>query len=187
MSCRTERSNPPADISWVIDGRRLPSTGAVTADSQGGWITTSNITTTLTGSARNVKTFSCYVSNKALGETIVETKMLSILHPPDPPDIFGYQPGTAIQAGSLQRLTCVAMGGNPLATVVWFKGGQKLESRITKSGTTSSSEISIVVKEDDNGAEYRCEASNSATKKPLTKTVRLNVHCKYIQRCILKG
>lgn len=108
----------------------------------------------------------------------METKMLSILHPPDRPTISGYQSGRAVQAGTLQRITCAAMGGNPLAKVVWYKGKRKLDSINTKTGTISTSEISIVVEENDNGAEYKCKASNSATKTPLVAKIKLNVHCK---------
>jgi hypothetical protein len=103
-----------------------------------------------------------------------------ITAPPDPPSIFGYQEATAIRAGSLQRLTCVVNGGNPPPTLKWFVGDDEIKSGIASvSGQVVSSELSIVAKDSDNGAEYRCEASNSATgDSPLTASVHLTVHCK---------
>ncbi|GFX09902.1 nephrin [Trichonephila clavipes] len=41
--------------------------------------------------------------------------------PPSPPKIVGYEEGTPIKSGDFQRFTCVAIGGNPLATLRWFK------------------------------------------------------------------
>ncbi|GIY45704.1 hypothetical protein CEXT_80601 [Caerostris extrusa] len=45
----------------------------------------------------------------------------------------------------------------------------------TQSGTTS--ELLIRTEASDNGATYRCEARNSALKKPLTAAVELSVLC----------
>jgi hypothetical protein len=38
--------------------------------------------------------------------------------------------------------------------------------------------LAIITKDSDNGAQYRCEASNSATTDPLSVTIQLTVHCK---------
>jgi hypothetical protein len=38
--------------------------------------------------------------------------------------------------------------------------------------------LAIITKDSDNGAQYRCEASNSATTDPLSATIQLTVHCK---------
>lgn len=44
MSCITGSSNPAVEVSWVVDGRPMMSTQAVTEDIAGGWITSSNVT-----------------------------------------------------------------------------------------------------------------------------------------------
>lgn len=41
-----------------------------------------------------------------------------------------------------------------------------------------SAEITILANVTDNQAQYRCEASNSATEIPLFESTTLNVHCK---------
>lgn len=46
------------------------------------------------------------------------------------------------------------------------------------TGSGVSSELVIRVHVSDNGVHYRCEATNSALKKPLTAFVRVTVKCK---------
>ncbi|XP_054154061.1 nephrin-like isoform X2 [Oppia nitens] len=178
MTCHTERSNPPSELSWVVDGRPVTATNSIVADPLGGWVSSANVTVVVTPQDRNMKMLSCYAINQALGETIVETAVLSILYPPDPPNIFGYTEGTSIRAGSLQRLTCVCNGGNPLCNLKWFKGETEIISGTTVStnGNVVSNEIAIITKDSDNGAQYRCEASNSATIEPLIAIIQLTVH-----------
>ena len=101
---------------------------------------------------------------------------------PGPPSILGYQEDTSIRAGSLQRLTCVVHGGNPLPELKWFKGDEEIKSGLTPSsnGNVVSNELAVVTKDSDNGAMYRCEASSTATgDTPLVASIRLTVHCEF--------
>lgn len=52
MICTTDRSNPPADVSWVVNGRAVQAPSSSIADPRGGWITTSNMTVTITSHVR---------------------------------------------------------------------------------------------------------------------------------------
>jgi hypothetical protein len=145
MTCRTERSNPPSELSWVVDGRPVTATNTIVADPLGGWVSSANVTVVVTPQDRNMKMLSCYAINQALGETIVETSVLSILYAPDPPNIFGYTEGNSIRAGALQRLTCVCNGGNPLCTLKWFKGDTEVTqaTQVTTNGNVVSNEIGL--------------------------------------------
>ncbi|GBP60622.1 Nephrin [Eumeta japonica] len=99
--------------------------------------------------------------------------------PPDPPSaplITGYVPGTVLAAGTVQKLACISTGGNPLATLIWYKNDKKIHSVTKTTEKSVSSEISILTNVTDNQAQYRCEATNSATEIPLFETVTLNVH-----------
>jgi hypothetical protein len=49
-----------------------------------------------------------------------------IIVPPGEPNIQGYTEGVAIAAGTVQKLACISMGGNPLATLTWFKNDKKV-------------------------------------------------------------
>uniref|UniRef100_A0A182IZP9 Uncharacterized protein n=1 Tax=Anopheles atroparvus TaxID=41427 RepID=A0A182IZP9_ANOAO len=46
--------------------------------------------------------------------------------PPGPPIISGYTEGSIIPTGSKQKLMCVSSGGNPLATLTWYKNDKKV-------------------------------------------------------------
>ncbi|GFR03984.1 uncharacterized protein TNCT_497871 [Trichonephila clavata] len=51
----------------------------------------------------------------------------------------------------------------------------RISTPVITSGSSVSSELVIRVQLTDNGAFYRCEANNSALKKPLSAFVRLSV------------
>ncbi|KFM57797.1 Nephrin, partial [Stegodyphus mimosarum] len=176
MFCTTDRSNPPADVSWVVEGRSVQAATSITADPRGGWITTSNVTYTISGHERNMKMFSCYAVNKALSETLVESAVVSVLYPPEPPTILGYTEGTPIETGQTQQMTCISQGGNPLPNLKWFRKDKELVSSTTTNNNIVSAESSITVDDNDNGVEYRCEASNSASNVPMFATTRLTVY-----------
>lgn len=46
--------------------------------------------------------------------------------PPSAPIISGYLEGSIIPAGSIQKLVCISSGGNPLATLNWYKNDKKV-------------------------------------------------------------
>lgn len=46
--------------------------------------------------------------------------------PPGPPIISGYTEGSVVPAGSRLKLMCVSSGGNPLATLTWYKNDKKV-------------------------------------------------------------
>lgn len=49
-----------------------------------------------------------------------------ILDPPSQPIIHGYVEGTAVEAGTVQKISCTSTGGNPLATLTWYKNDKKV-------------------------------------------------------------
>ncbi|XP_054719149.1 nephrin-like [Uloborus diversus] len=176
MSCSAGPSNPPSKLTWYIDGKLEPSTTSEVEVSKGGWLTTSNITVTLTRQDPDNKTFACHADSDALKETIKEAVSFSVVYPPSPPSIMGYEEGTPIKSGDFQTFTCVAIGGNPLATLRWFKRDREVRGITSISGSGVFSEIVIRADASDNGAIYRCEAINSATDKALISNIKLTVH-----------
>ncbi|KAG0716041.1 Nephrin [Chionoecetes opilio] len=95
--------------------------------------------------------------------------------PPDPPVILGYERGTLLRKGNPKRFSCVSNGGNPLATLTWFKGSQELPSETRHEAGNAIADLDITVSESDNNAEYRCEATNTATLEPLVNATNLSV------------
>ena len=63
-------------------------------------------------------------------------------------------------------------------SIFFYLGDTLLEYRNTSIGNIASGEIEIPIKADDNGAMYKCTASNKATEVPLEAVKKLTVHCK---------
>lgn len=98
--------------------------------------------------------------------------------PPSTPIITGYLEGSVIPAGSNQKLLCMSSGGNPPATLTWYKNDKKITANTKAQDNSVQSELLINANITDNQARYRCEAQNSATDVPLFETKVLSVHCK---------
>ncbi|KAK2152414.1 hypothetical protein LSH36_329g02058 [Paralvinella palmiformis] len=176
LKCETSISNPPAVISWFSRGRLIDSIITSTKPSpKGGFITTSEIEVTLTSNDDQV-VYQCNGNNEALGLGAMDTISLKVVYPPGQPTITGYTEGREVTAGQIQSMTCQSMGGNPPATLTWWKGNEQLQAVSTRNFGLVSSQVSFILKPDDNGAEYRCNATNPATAKPLLAKVTLQVN-----------
>ena len=55
--------------------------------------------------------------------------------PPEKPEIQGYMEGETIRMGETVTLVCESYGGNPLASIVWYKNNQRIDHSYTTSGT----------------------------------------------------
>ncbi|XP_070393906.1 nephrin-like isoform X3 [Dermacentor albipictus] len=176
VSCTTAPSNPAAEVSWRLDGRAVqPASDQSTVQNKNGWITSSNLTITLTRQDPDVKSFTCIAENHKLQATVVQTVTVKVIYPPRAPVIIGYDEGTPIVANSVQRIKCVSIGGNPLPSVKWYKGTKEYSSLSTVTGSGVSSVLEIMAQPDDNQATFHCKASNSATTEPLTTSVKTTV------------
>ncbi|XP_017044355.1 nephrin isoform X1 [Drosophila ficusphila] len=176
LTCTTAPSNPPAEIKWMVGGRQVRNATSKTIVSpEGGWTTTSNITATVEPNKRSLVAI-CHGLNMQLTENVVSTHTINVLYPPAPPLISGYMEGQIIPAGSVQKLLCVSSGGNPLATLTWYKNDKRINSVIRAADKSVSAEITVLANVSDNQAQYRCEASNSATEIPLFQSTTLSVH-----------
>ena len=81
--------------------------------------------------------------------------------------------------GQTVSLVCESYGGNPLATIIWYKNGQRIDHSYTTMGSKSKNVLRFVAGPDDNKAKYRCEASNSMLAAPLVAEVVMSVQCKF--------
>ncbi|XP_013380213.1 nephrin isoform X1 [Lingula anatina] len=176
LSCVSSNSNPAAKITWIAKGQQLSgATERVIEAPEGGYKTYSNLTVPLTDSENDV-IYECQATNEALGQMARADVTLRVLYPPNNPVISGYTAGTPIRAKSVQTLSCSASGGNPRATITWWKGDEELPSSDKSVGKIAIGEIQFIAQASDNLAEYRCNATNEATITPLLDTARLTVH-----------
>ena len=60
--------------------------------------------------------------------------LLLVTDPPERPEIHGYSEGETIRMGETVSLVCESFGGNPLASVVWYKNNQRIDHSYTTSG-----------------------------------------------------
>ncbi|VEN63224.1 unnamed protein product [Callosobruchus maculatus] len=176
LTCTTANSNPPAEIKWIVAGRQVRNaTSRTVVSPEGGWITTSNITTVVEPNRRSLVVI-CHGLNMQLTENVVSTHTINVLYPPSPPIIQGYVAGSHIPSGTVQKIACTSSGGNPLATLTWYKNDKKIHSTVKTTDRSVSAEITILTNVTDNEARYRCEAANSATEIPLFETITMSVY-----------
>ncbi|XP_065200596.1 nephrin-like isoform X2 [Planococcus citri] len=177
LNCTTGVSNPAASIKWTIDGRQVHNTTYKSeAEPHIGWISSSVISIPITPDRSNIIVI-CHAVNSYVEENVVNTHTINVLYPPEAPIISGYTPGEYIESGTVKTLKCKSTGGNPLASLMWYKNDKKIDKVPVKSDkSTVYSEYSIFVNATDNEAIYKCEASNLATDIPLFKIVKLNVY-----------
>ncbi|XP_022909293.1 nephrin isoform X2 [Onthophagus taurus] len=176
LTCTTANSNPPAEIKWMVGGKQVKNATSRTVISpEGGWVTTSNITAIVEPNKKSLVVI-CHGLNMQLTENVVSTYTINVLHPPSSPFIHGYTEGQTVQVGSIQKISCTSSGGNPLASLTWYKNDKKIHSVTKTTDKSVTAEITILTNVTDNEARYRCEAANSATEIPLFETITMKVH-----------
>ena len=99
--------------------------------------------------------------------------------PPERPEILGYTEGETIRMGQTVSLVCESYGGNPLASIIWYKNGQRVDHSYTTMGSKSKNVLRFVAAADDNNAKYRCEAANVMVAEPLVAEIVMSVFCKF--------
>lgn len=67
-----------------------------------------------------------YVS--LLAFVVISVPIELITDPPSQPFIHGYTKGQSIPIGTLQKISCTSTGGNPLATITWYKNDKKVHA-----------------------------------------------------------
>ncbi|KAF0301133.1 Nephrin [Amphibalanus amphitrite] len=175
MSCITSSSNLPANISWVINGETLNNTSQETSVAgDGGWISSSNISTVVPIGMRQDMTVACYGLNPRSGAPKSD-------YPPEPPTILGYESGSHLRAGERVSLSCVSQGGNPPATLTWYRGDTELASSTEVRDSVARSVVTFQVDHADNGRVYTCHSTNSKLGGVQSASVELSVYCKLMK------
>lgn len=57
--------------------------------------------------------------------------------PPSQPFIHGYTEGTHVPAGTVQKISCTSSGGNPLASLTWYKNDKKVSFNCKQSNNAT--------------------------------------------------
>ncbi|XP_059482331.1 nephrin isoform X2 [Neocloeon triangulifer] len=121
--------------------------------------------------------YTCEARHEALAKEypLRTAVQLSVLYPPGEPHIEGYTEGETIRRGQQVELSCRSRGGNPPAQLVWYRNDLQVNMMYHSKGRYSENFYKFTAKASDNGARFRCEASNVRSVKPLKAEVKLTV------------
>jgi len=175
FECSTSNSNPPVEIWWVVDGRAVQGNHTRKFSSEsGGWKTKTNISVRVEPGDKNIH-IQCHAVNQEVAVTKVESHTLSVLYAPEAPKITGYTEGEVLKGGSMRRIMCTSAGGNPLATIKWYRSGQEIASDYSTGENYATATLDLMVNMTDNGAAYKCVASSKVMAEPKEESIRMMV------------
>ncbi|XP_064617185.1 kin of IRRE-like protein 1 isoform X2 [Liolophura sinensis] len=108
---------------------------------------------------------------------------LSVLLPPEPPQIENARSVIAVILNQPTNITCRANGGKPAATITWLKGGLMVTDHVFTSAVPQAdgkrmdaiSSLTISPSKSDSGKQVACHAMNEAMVDPYTTSAILDV------------
>ncbi|XP_069983545.1 synaptogenesis protein syg-2-like [Penaeus vannamei] len=176
LSCVTTAANPPATLSWRINGEEAETSPPLERqDGQGGWVTSSQLVRragdTLSLTEARVE---CAALHPALKADLTRTRLINVIRSPERPVLEVDSRGKLV-TGSILELTCATQGGFPPPKIQLFKGGAQLEVSVKQRGNATRARAALKVAPADNGAEVRCQVSNAATPEPLAATATISL------------
>ncbi|GFN86153.1 Down syndrome cell adhesion molecule, partial [Plakobranchus ocellatus] len=173
LVCEARNGKPAATIEWFLNGNMRLTSNITQVDGKepGSKLFTATSTLTIPLSnyrQQNGNVYTCRAYNIALiGPKPSTTVDLSILYPPGPPQLEGYN-GRVLRVGITLSLRCTSQGGNPTGKVIWYRNGRGIDwsSRTTENRDSSLShsvnEYSFAVTADDDNAVYSCHVTSEA-------------------------
>ncbi|GIY74128.1 synaptogenesis protein syg-2 [Caerostris extrusa] len=129
LNCRSDVSNPPSELTWLVDDVTFEPQDTTIHVVENGWYTTSNLTAIINRQFQNksIKVFKCIGHNSQRHEKVFQTFNVSVLYPPETPLITGYEEGSELREGDHQSFTCTALAGNPPADLRWYRGETEVQ------------------------------------------------------------
>ena len=182
ISCAVYDARPAASVVLKRLGTEYSTTASEETQEPG---TASNLITTrvkfkfIPRSSDNLIPFTCSATHNTLsGGQMEVTRTLEVLYPPNAPvvSVQGHNAEDTLRSGQSITLKCESYGGNPLATLEWYKNDEKIDtSYITHDQHKSVNIHTFTASEDDNNAKFKCEAKNPYLTSPHEASVELSV------------
>ncbi|XP_008826276.1 nephrin isoform X1 [Nannospalax galili] len=181
LCCVTKSSRPRVLLRWWLGGRQLLPTDETVMDGlHGGHISMSNLTF-LVRREDNGLSLTCEAFSDAFSkETFKKSLTLNVKYPAQRLWIEGPPAGQYIRTGTRVRLVCLAIGGNPDPSLIWYKDSRTVtEPRqpqdprpvqlgsLEKSGSTISRELVLIIGPSDNLAKFSCKAGQLSASTQL--------------------
>ncbi|CAO4387142.1 unnamed protein product [Caenorhabditis nigoni] len=189
IQCKSLPSNPASQITWVINGRTVPTPTQREFFMENGIVSSSNISVhsnELSQDAHQINV-ECIATNPE--GSSAKQHLIKIIAPPKAPRITGLEDRKFFE-GDIVNVTCEAQGGNPLAELSWYRGSEKHLVKGRKkmkwsqvngahnevAGFSSFSTLALRVDRTMNTQRLKCEATNAALDEPLIESQYLSVY-----------
>ncbi|XP_062031978.1 nephrin [Lepus europaeus] len=175
LPCMAQGGNPPAMLQWLKNGQPL-STAWGTEHIQA--VARSVLVMTVRPEDHGAR-LSCEASNSVSAGTREQSVTLQVTFPPSAITILG----SASQSENKNvTLSCITKSSRPRALLQWWLGGRQLlptEETVMDGlhgGYISMSNLTYLVRREDNGLTLTCEAFSEAfTKETFKKSLTLSV------------
>ncbi|XP_022648172.1 nephrin-like [Varroa jacobsoni] len=177
LSCWVRDTKPPANIRWYRNNQLFDKEKVHRRVDTNGDRELSSIFTKVEIYPRHDDSraaYTCEAQHPALKAPLRASLVMSVLYPPGEPEIHG-QPETQLQSGDTLTLACLSRGGNPPARLDWFRNDVSVRSRYRQGTHEATATHSVVLVDRDDGAVFRCDASNSVTHQPLSTAITIHV------------
>ncbi|XP_059086903.1 synaptogenesis protein syg-2-like [Tigriopus californicus] len=182
LRCTVYDARPKAKIIWYRQNSEFYTANRQDEDRPSalggdeGRITSISIIRFSPTNMDNGITWACEAQHSAITYAPLRSSVvLSVLHPPGPPEITGYIEGETKRLGQPVTLNCISSGGNPLANISWYRNGILVDTSHTASGSESRNTYPFLASTEDNNAHFRCEAHNELSAKPMATEIVLSV------------
>ncbi|XP_047383380.1 nephrin [Sciurus carolinensis] len=175
LPCTARGGNPPATLQWLKNGQPV-STAWGTEHVQA--VARSVLTMTVRPEDHGAR-LSCEAYNSVSTGTQEQSVTLQVTFPPSAITILG----SASQTENKNvTLCCIAKSSRPRVLLQWWLGGRQLlptDETVMDGlhgGHISMSNLTFLVRREDNGLTLTCEAFSEAfTKETFKKSLTLNV------------
>uniref|UniRef100_A0A8C4WY80 Ig-like domain-containing protein n=1 Tax=Eptatretus burgeri TaxID=7764 RepID=A0A8C4WY80_EPTBU len=185
LTCTAMDAKPTPKVTWYKNDMELPTEDVTDLEGSQPKLSSRVVVTKYIATATDNKAkVRCEAQNPALTQARQVEFTLIVFFPPAFPVIDGQTDMLTVKAGDIARFPCSSKGGNPLASVKWFKGNEVIfgtwETEEKGSVPFSRSVLEFSVSPTDNGVTLRCEAGNHVTPEPMKVSITLRVICKYL-------
>ncbi|CAB63432.2 Synaptogenesis protein syg-2 [Caenorhabditis elegans] len=176
IQCKSLPSNPASQITWIINGRSVPTPTQREFVVENGIVSSSNVSVhsnELSVEAHQINV-ECMATNPE--GSSAKQHVIKIIAPPKAPIITGLEDRKFFE-GDIVNVTCEAQGGNPLAELSWYRGSEKVNGAHNEvAGFSSYSTLALRVDRTMNTQRLKCEATNAALDEPLIESQYLSVY-----------